>query len=59
MSSIASFSKARKARDRKADKARADANATRHGRTKAERMLEATRDEKARQLLDGHECDSE
>jgi len=43
---------ARKARDRAADKARADANAAKHGRTKAERLAEAARAERAARLLD-------
>jgi hypothetical protein len=47
------LNKARKARDRAAEKARADANALKHGRTKAQRLLEAAQTEKARRALDG------
>lgn len=51
--SVTNLNKARKARDRAAEKAQADANALRHGRSKAERLLEAAREEKARRALDG------
>jgi hypothetical protein len=46
---------ARKAKDREAARAKADANAARFGRTKAEREIEAARAEKAARDLDGHE----
>lgn len=59
MSRPINLNKVRKARARSARKAEADANAARHGRTKAERLLEATREEKARRLLDGHRFDDE
>ncbi len=51
--SVTNLNKARKARDRAAEKAQADANALKHGRTKAERLLEAAQAEKARRALDG------
>ncbi len=51
--SVVNLSKARKARDRAAEKAQADVNARKHGRTKAERLLEAARAEKAKRSLDG------
>jgi phage protein D len=51
--SVTNLNKARKARDRAAEKARADASALKHGRTKAERLLEAAQAEKARRALDG------
>jgi hypothetical protein len=51
--SVTNLNKARKARDRAADKAQADLNAVKHGRTKAERLLEAARAEKAKRALDG------
>jgi phage protein D len=51
--SVTNLNKARKARDRAAEKAEADANAVKHGRTKAERLLEAARAEKAKGALDG------
>ena len=37
---------------------RAAANRIKHGRTKAERALEAKRTDKLKQHLDGHEIDS-
>jgi hypothetical protein len=44
----------------KADaKVRADANAAKHGRTKAERLLDAARTEKARAMLDRHKIEDE
>ena len=54
---VTSLSRVRKARDRAAEKAQADANAARHGRTKAERLLDAARLEKARRALDGAKFD--
>ena len=51
--SVTNLSKVRKARDRAEEKAQADANALKHGRTKAERLLEAAQAEKARRALDG------
>jgi hypothetical protein len=53
MGSIVNLNRARKARDRAAEKAEADANAVRHGRTKAQRLLEAAEKERARKVLDG------
>jgi hypothetical protein len=50
--SVVNLNKARKVRDRAEEKAQADANALRHGRTKAQRLLEATQAEKARRALD-------
>ena len=44
----------------KADaKSRADANAVKFGRTKAERLLDAAREEKARAMLDRHKIEDE
>lgn len=40
--SLVNLNKARKVKLRAEEKARADENAVRHGRTKAERVLEAT-----------------
>jgi phage protein D len=51
-SKVVNLNKARKARDRAEEKAQADANALRHGRTKAQRLLEATQADKARRTLD-------
>ncbi len=52
-SKVVNLNKARKARDRAEEKAQADANALKHGRTKAQRLLEAAQAEKARRALDG------
>ena len=49
----------RKDKAREETKARADANAVKHGRTKAERLLDAARTEKARQMLDRHKIEDE
>jgi hypothetical protein len=49
----------RKEKAKAEDKARADANAVKHGRTKAERLLEAARAEKARAMLDRHKIEDE
>jgi phage protein D len=51
--SVVNLNKARKARDRAEEKAQADANALKHGRTKAQRLLEAAKAEKAKRALDG------
>ena len=45
----------RKQKARAEDKARADQNAARHGRSKPEKELERIRAEKAGRDLDGHE----
>ena len=49
----------RKEKARAEAKAHADANAVKHGRTKAERLLEAARAEKARAMLDRHKIEDE
>ena len=49
----------RKEKAKAEDKARADANAVKHGRTKAERLLEVARAEKARAMLDRHKIEDE
>lgn len=46
------LNKERKARNLATEKAKADSNAVKFGRTKAERLLDAARVEKARQHLD-------
>ncbi|MFZ3582436.1 DUF4169 family protein [Loktanella sp. DJP18] len=46
------LNKVRKARDRTQDKAQADANAAKFGRSKAERLLDAARVDKAKTALD-------
>lgn len=54
-----SLSKARKERERREARTRADANAVKFGRSKAEKVLAATRAEKARRLLDQHKRDED
>ena len=49
----------RKEKAKETAKTRADANAVKHGRTKAERLLEAARAEKARAMLDRHKLEDE
>ena len=49
---IVNLNRARKTRDRAAEKAQADANAVRFGRTKAERLLDAARNDLAQKRLD-------
>jgi len=46
------LNKARKARDKSAATAKADENALRYGRTKAQRVLEAAQAEQSRAKLD-------
>ena len=54
---IVNLNKARKARARAAKKARADENAVRFGRTKAEKDLEKAKSDKARSDLEAHRRD--
>jgi hypothetical protein len=56
---VVSLRVARKLRDRAESKAAADANAVKFGRTKAERVLEATRLAQARAKLDQHRLDED
>lgn len=53
------LNRARKARARDAAKTQADANAAKHGRTKAERRAEAGHAAKAKRDLDGHKRDDD
>lgn len=53
MAELVNLRKARKAKERQAAKLVADQNAALHGRTKAEKALEAARAEKAARDLDG------
>ena len=46
------LNKVRKARARDAERKRADENSVKHGRSKAERLLEATRNRRAQMMLD-------
>ena len=57
MAEIVNLKAARKARDKAAAKVRADANAAKHGRTKALIALEKARADKAAAGLDGHQRD--
>ena len=57
MSEIVNLNKARKARARADKKARADANAVKFGRTKAEKSLDKAKADKARSDLDAHRRD--
>ncbi|MFT5868404.1 MAG: hypothetical protein ACI8TF_000507 [Paracoccaceae bacterium] len=59
MSDPVNLNHIRKDRTRADEKQQADANALRHGLTKAQRLLEAAKDEKARKLLDQHHFDDE
>ena len=50
---VVNLNKMRKVLDRADGKRKADENAVKHGRTKAQRLLEAARSERARRALDG------
>lgn len=52
MSSITNLNRFRKDKARAEKRAEADANAAKHGRSKAQKLLEATRNEKAQRHLD-------
>ncbi|PIE11511.1 MAG: DUF4169 domain-containing protein [Rhodobacterales bacterium] len=54
MGQVINLNKRRKERERSAKRARADANAAKHGRSKAERQLEEARTRKDTHDLDGH-----
>ena len=54
MAEVINLRARRKEAARKAARAQGDANATKFGRTKAERTLEEARAEKAARALDGH-----
>lgn len=54
MSNVVNLNRARKAKARTEAKARADENAAKFGRTKAERRLEAARAEAEARRLDQH-----
>lgn len=59
MSTPINLNKARKAKDKAKQKANADQNAVKHGQTKAERILEASRGTKLRAHLDAHRFETE
>ena len=54
MAEIVNLRAVRKARDKAEAKVKADANAARHGRTKALKSLEKARADKDSAKLDGH-----
>ena len=58
MGDVIKLREARKQAKRLRDEQRAAANRLRHGRTKAERDLQAARDTKARSDLDQHRADT-
>lgn len=53
MGTVSNLNKFRKTRARRDKRAKADANAVKFGRTKAQKDLEKTRAEKARRGLEG------
>lgn len=53
------LNRVRKDRARTDARARADANAARHGLTKAEKVLAAARNERAARILDRHQIEDE
>lgn len=53
------LNQARKVRTRAEAKAKADVNAVRFGRTKAERLLDAAREQQANDRLSQHKFDDE
>jgi hypothetical protein len=59
MAEVVNLRTAKKQAARKAARSTADANAAKHGRTKAERMLEEARAEKSARALDGHQRETE
>ena len=56
---VVNLGRARKARTRAEAKAQADANAAKFGRTKAERILDATRNARVQAKLDQHRLDGD
>ncbi len=59
MAGVVNLNRFRKEKARADRRAEADANAAKHGRTKAEKALEKARAEKTARDLDGHERDRE
>ncbi len=57
MSKVTNLNRARKEKARNEKRARGDANAAKHGRTKAQRALEDARADKSARDLDGHRRD--
>lgn len=52
--SVTNLNKARKTRARAENKARADENVVKHGRTKTEKTRDAAQDAKAKSKIDAH-----
>ena len=59
MAEVVNLRTAKKQAARKAARSVADANAAKHGRTKAERELDKARADKATRALDGHKRETE
>lgn len=59
MDAPVNLNKFRKSKAREEGRAQANENAVKFGRTKAERLLEATRNSKAKIMLDRHLLDDE
>lgn len=59
MAELVNLNKAKKARDQAERRAKADENAVKFGRSRAEKETERARAEKARTLLDAHKRDGE
>jgi len=57
MSNVTNLNWFRKDKARAEKRARGDANAAKHGRSKAEKSLETARTDKARRELDAHKRD--
>jgi len=57
MAGVVNLNRFRKEKARAEKRAEADANAAKHGRTKAEKALDKARAEKTARDLDGHERD--
>ncbi len=55
MAKVTNLNRFRKQKARAEKRARADENAAKHGRTKAQKALETARADKAARDLDGHE----
>ncbi|MBO6791357.1 MAG: DUF4169 family protein [Dinoroseobacter sp.] len=56
---VVGLGKVRKARERDLRKAVAEENAVKFGRTKAQKVLEATQSEQARKMLDNNRIEEE
>lgn len=56
---VVGLGKVRKARERDLRKAVAEENAVKFGRTKAQKVLEATQSEQARKMLDSNRIEEE